>query len=196
MIDRDQFLSIRKKHGGYASWAVWAEPSGTPKSNIGDMSVLDERANASLLQTIRNDIVMVGLNISRTFSEPFCNFHDPSPWANDFKIRHAFANTVYYGPYMTAIIKNVEMVKSVDLLAYLREHPALIRENADAFREELRDLKFSRPMILAFGNSTYRLIAENVPLSDYSQLVKLTHYSSQISKEDYRKTVLAQIGPR
>jgi hypothetical protein len=161
---------------------------------MGDMSVLDEHANASLLQTLRNDVVMVGLNVSRTFSEPFRNFHDPSPWANDFKIRHAFANTKYYGAYMTDIIKNVEMVKSTDLLAHLRNRAALIRENADTFREELRDLRSSKPIILAFGNSTYRLIAENVPASDYSRLIKLTHYSHQIRKEHYRDTVLAQIG--
>jgi hypothetical protein len=193
VIDKDQFLFIRERHGTYASWAVWAQPSGRPKSNMGDMSILDENVNASLLQTLRNDVVMAGLNISRTFSEPFRNFHDPSPWANDFKIRYAFADTKYYGSYMTDIIKNVEMVKSTDLLAHLRNRPALIRENADKFREELRDLRSSKPIILAFGNSTYRLIAENVPGSDYSQLIKLTHYSHQISKEHYRDTVLAQI---
>jgi hypothetical protein len=196
MIDRDQFLFIRERHGRYASWAVWAKPSGNPKSNMGDMSVLDEDANASLLQTLRNDAVMVGLNISRAFSEPFRNFHDPSPWANDFKIRYAFANTKYFGAHMTDIIKNVEMVKSTDLLAHLRHRPALIRENVDTFREELRDLRFSKPIILAFGNSTHKLIAENVPASDYSRLIKLTHYSHQISKEHYRDTVLAQIGAR
>lgn len=194
MIDRDQFLFIRKRHGGHASWAVWAEPSGTPTSNMGDMSVLDEHANASLLQTLRNDVVMVGLNIARTVSEPFRNFHDASPRAKDFKIRHAFANTKYYGAYMTDIIKNVEMVNSTDLLAHLRNRPALIRENADTFREELRDLRSSKPIILAFGNSTYRLIAKNVPASDYSRVIKLMHYSYWISKEHYRDTVLAQIG--
>lgn len=161
---------------------------------MGDMSVLDEHANASLLQTLRNAVVMVGLNISRTFSEPFRNFHDPSPRANDFKIRHAFANTKYYGAYMTDIIKNVKMVNSTDLLAHLRNRPALIRENADTFREELRDLRSSKPIILAFGNSTYKLIAENVPASYYSRLIKLTHYAHHIGKEHYRDTVLAQIG--
>jgi hypothetical protein len=196
MIDKQRFLSIRNKHGGYASWAVWTAASGKPKSNIADTSIFDVEANASLLRILRNDVVMVGLNISRPFSEPFRNFHDPSPNANDFKIRYAFTNTDYYGAYMTDFIKNIEMVKSTDLLAHLKTHPNLIQQNANAFREELQDVTSSKPTILAFGSDTHRLIAENIPAGDYSALIKLTHYSHQIGKEKYRSTVLAQINAR
>jgi len=101
MIDREQFELIGRKHGGYASWAVWAAAACSPKSNIDDLSILDVAANLTTLQLLRNNIVMVGLNISRSFAERFRNFHDPSPSANDFKIRYAFTNTQYYGAYMT-----------------------------------------------------------------------------------------------
>ena len=90
---------------------------------------------------LRNDVVMVGLNISRTLSERFRNFHDPSPKANDFKIRYAFTSTPYYGAYMTDIIKNVAMTKSTELMSDLRTCPSLIHRNVDAFREELCDLR-------------------------------------------------------
>jgi hypothetical protein len=54
-------------------------------SNIADLSILDIAATPTTLQLLKNDIVMVGLNISRSFAERFRNFHDPSPTANDFK---------------------------------------------------------------------------------------------------------------
>jgi hypothetical protein len=60
MIDRTRFDAIRQQHGHYASWAVWAEASETPKSNVGDMSIFDVEANSSLLATIKGNVVMVG----------------------------------------------------------------------------------------------------------------------------------------
>ena len=151
MIDRTRFDAIRQQHGRYASWAVWAEASKTPKSDIGDLSILDVEANGSLLEIIKGNVIMVGLNIARSFSEPFRNFHDPSSKANDFKIRYAFTNTKYYGAYMTDIIKNVEMVDSNDLLEHLKASPSLVRQNVEAFREELQSLNSGKPTILAFG---------------------------------------------
>ena len=41
MIDRNLFDRIKRRHGGYASWAVWAHASDKPKSNIGDMRILE-----------------------------------------------------------------------------------------------------------------------------------------------------------
>jgi len=193
MIDGEQFELIGRKHGGYASWAVWAAATRGPKSNIADLSILDVVATPSTLQVLKNDIVMVGLNISRSFAERFRNFHDPSPSANDFKIRYAFTNTEYYGAYMTDIIKNVEMVKSAELIKHLRAFPSLVRTNVEAFREELRDLGSDRPTILAFGSAAHALIAENISRNEYSSLDRLTHYSHQIGKEKYREAVLAQI---
>jgi hypothetical protein len=193
MIDRDQFELIGRKHGGYASWAVWAAATRGPKSNIDDLSILDVAATPATLQVLKNDIIMVGLNISRSFAERFRNFHDPSPSANDFKIRYAFTNTDYYGAYMTDIIKNIEMVNSAKLLKYLRAFPSLVRTNVQVFREELRDLGSQRPTILAFGSAAHALIAGNISRHEYSSLVRLTHYSHQIGKEKYRETVLAQI---
>jgi hypothetical protein len=92
---------IKRKHGAYASWAVWAQPTGRPKTNTGDLSVLDPELNPALLRMLRPDVVMVALNLSRFSPVPFGNFHDASPGSQDFKIRYAFADTPYYGAYMT-----------------------------------------------------------------------------------------------
>jgi hypothetical protein len=136
---------------------------------------------------------MVGLNIARSFSEPFRNFHDPSSKANDFKIRYAFTNTKYCGAYMTDIIKNVEMVDSNDLLEHLKAPPSLVRQNVEAFREELQSLNSGKPTILAFGAAAHRLLEKHISGREYSGLIKVTHYAYRIGKENYRQSVLAQI---
>jgi hypothetical protein len=75
MIDMQQFEHIKEKQGSYASWAVWADASGNPKSNMGDVSHFE---NENVLSFLKNNIVMVGLNISGRVSESFTNFHSPT----------------------------------------------------------------------------------------------------------------------
>ena len=117
--------------------------------------------NGSVLSLLKNNVVMVGLNISRPVSEPFINFHDPNPRANDFKIRYAFKDSAYYGAYMTDIIKFLEEVDSKNVMEYLKERPEIIEKNLKTFREEMLDLKATAPVILAFGKDTHKILSEN-----------------------------------
>lgn len=190
MIDMQQFENIKEKHGRYASWAVWADASEKPKSNMGDISHFK---NESVLSLLKNDVVMVGLNISRAVSEPFINFHDPNPRANDFKIRYAFKDSPCYGAYMTDIIKFLEEVDSKCVMKYLKEHPETIERNLRTFREEMHDLKATAPVILAFGRNTHEILSANLNKTEYFKLIKLTHYSHQIGKEAYKKAVFREI---
>jgi hypothetical protein len=194
VIDAARFDLIKRKHGAYASWAVWAPPSGAPKTNMGNLEVLDEKANPTLLETLNPGVVMVALNFSRGIpSEPFRNFHDPSASANDFKIRYAFRDTRFWGAYMTDIIKGfVEPVSGI-LLTYLRRHPEVVSDHVRALRTELLDLSHSKPLILAFGGAAYALLVKNLCADGYSFLVPLTHYSHRISKEKYRDKVHHEI---
>ena len=194
MIDIARYRRIRRHHGGHGSWAVWAEPSSGPKSNIGDLGILDPRVNDRLLGTLRADVVMIGLNISRPFSEPFRNFHDKNPRANDYKIRFAFAGTRYYGAYMTDIIKDLPMVDSAALLNRLKTEPGLIRKNVDLLRRELGFLGAEAPLLLAFGHAAYSLLANNLAAGERSGLIKLTHYAHWMGQERYREKVLGEIG--
>ena len=192
MIDPTRFELIKRKHGTYGSWAVWAQCSGAPKSNMGNLDILDERANPALLNTLNPRVVMVGLNISRGFHEPFRNFHDPSPSANDFKIRYAFLNTEFWGAYMTDVIKGFVEPVSGTLINHLRKNPEVIGDHIGTLRAELLDLGSPRPVILAFGGAAHALIAANLSTDEYSHLVHLTHYAHRISKEKYRDTVSRQ----
>jgi hypothetical protein len=196
MVEMQQLENIKEKHGSFASWAVWADASGTPKSNMGDVSHFE---NESVLSFLRNNIVMVGLNISRrgfTGSKPFQNFHSPSSSANDFKIRYAFKDSPYYGAYMTDIIKSHVEVDAKNVMRYLKEHPETIEENLKTFRQEMQDLKATAPVLLAFGNDTHKLLSENLNRYEYSKLIRLTHYSSYIKKEAYKETVFKEIESR
>ena len=49
MIFPEKFKFIKDKYQYQASWAVWAEEGETPKSNVGDLSVLDPDINKNLL---------------------------------------------------------------------------------------------------------------------------------------------------
>lgn len=191
MISQNQYELIRKKHGKYASWAIWAKGSDKPKSNMGDMAIFDEKL---VLPLLRPNVLMVGLNLSRfTISEPFRNFHDPSPSGQDYKIRFAFKDTEHYGAYMTDIIKGVVEVDSKNIPKHLKENPGALANSLEIFREELRDLGAVLPLILAFGRKAYDIIKENLCSEEYGKLIRLTHYSHQIGKEKYRETVLKEI---
>jgi hypothetical protein len=197
MIGLEQFELIRQNHGGYASWAVWTAAGGKPKSNVGDMSIFDVTANPTLLAALKNEIIMVGLNISSSsLAEPFRNFHSPSPKAHDFKIRYAFTDTAYYGAYMTDIIKGVETVDSHALRRHLRANPSLIKTNVEKFREELHDLRARSQTILAFGKDAHALLAKHLHPHEYLTLIKLRHYSVRVSKEMYREECLARCGKK
>jgi hypothetical protein len=195
MIDRATFERIRRKHGSYASWAVWSEPSERPKSNIGDLTVLDPARNPNLLQILKDDVVMVGLNMSRLSVEelPFRNFHDGSSNGQDFKIRFAFAGTAFYGAYMTDVVKFIPIVDSASLTRHLADQPGVVDENVGRLLEELHDLGARMPTILAFGRATHQFVVKHVPSNAYGRLVRLTHYSHRMSKEEYREEVHGQL---
>jgi len=46
---------------------------------------------------------------------------------------------------------------------------------------------------LAFGNDTYKVLRENLDKDEYRKLIKLTHYSSWLSKEKYKEKVFKEI---
>jgi len=195
MISRDLYLRIKNVYGDVASWAVWKDVGVRPKSNMGDISMFDIDANPGILNSLKNDVIMVGLNFSRQVSSisAFQNFHDPRPNAQDFKIRFAFKDTSYYGAYMTDVIKNTVFLSSDDLNSYLRDNPSIIRKNISNLEIELDFINAEKPLILAFGNDSYKLLFKYLRKDMYSDLIKITHYGYRIGKEKYREKVLNAI---
>ena len=162
---------------------------------MGHQNIFSINKNPSLYEQLKTSIVMVGLNFSRPLlpTEPFKNFHDLSPYANDFKIRYAFHDTEYYGAYMTDIIKKYEMKDSHNVMTHINSNPNIIKENILLFQKELIEVQANRPIILAFGRDSYMLLKQYLTKDQYKYLIKLTHYSHQISKEDYKDKIYKEI---
>jgi len=87
------------------------------------MSIFDLDSNPNLLKILNPNIIIVGLNFSRTIiKDEFVNFHDKRPQGQDYKIRYAFKNTPFYGAFMTDIIKDFEEKISGNVLTYLKQN--------------------------------------------------------------------------
>jgi hypothetical protein len=188
MIEKERYLQIAEKYGEFASWAVWAEQGSRPKSHMGDLTIFDLDTNPDILKQLKPDIIMVALNFSRKIEkEVFVNFHDKRPQAQDYKIRHAFKDTPFYGAYMTDIIKDFEEKTSDKVMTYLKTNKEFEMWNIRLFQEELNDLGTKNPLIIAFGSLVYRILCKH--FGNQHRIIKVPHYSNHISMEDYRKQI-------
>ena len=185
-MNKEKVDFIKEKYGLLASWAVWAEVGDSPKSNMGDLSIFDD---PSIIDSLNENIVFVGLNISRgSIKIPLANFHDPSPRATDFKTRFALKSTPYWGGYMTDIIKNYDEIDSGKIPSFLKDNPKVETENIKAFEEELADLESQDPLIAAFGGLAFKILKRN--FEDKYRILPLPHYANYESKEKYRTKVI------
>ena len=188
MISQNQFNFIKSKYQYWSSWAIWADQGDTPKSNVGDLSVLDPNTNAKLLPTLNPNIALVALNISRgDITLPFGNFHDARSEATDYKIRYATNDTPLWGAYMTDIIKDFEEKISGKVKSYLRENRDFEKDNVDFFVQELSDIGATNPTLIAFGNESYDILKRN--LNNEFKIHKIPHYANYSSKEKYRMQI-------
>lgn len=195
MITLEKFNYIKEKHGHYASWAIWANQGDKPKSNIGDLSVLDPAKNENLLSQLKPNVIFVGLNISRRIEIPLANFHSSNPRATDFKIRFAFKNSPYWGGYMTDIIKDFEERVSGKVEKYLREHKEFERQKVKEFCQELTNIGAINPTLIAFGKVTFKVLKRNpeilkTNLNGEFKIRGIYHYAYwRVNKENYRAHV-------
>ena len=153
------------------------------------MSIFDLDSNPNLLKILNPNIIIVGLNFSRTIiKDEFVNFHDKRPQGQDYKIRYAFKNTPFYGAFMTDIIKDFEEKISGNVLTYLKQNIEFEIENIKLFEREFKDLRCKTPLVIAFGNIAYDLLKRY--FGDVFDIKKVIHYIHHISKEDYKTSVL------
>lgn len=193
MIDQTKFEFIKKKYGHYASWAIWANEEKRPKDNMG-VSIFDNiESNPDLLNQLKPDIILVGLNISRgAIKVPLSNFHPSYPEAQDYKTRFALKGSPFWGAYMTDIIKDFDQKDSGKLMSYLRNNKPFEEKNIEIFREEIKNLGVDKPTIVAFGVATYKILDRN--FKNEFKIFKIPHYSHYISKEKYREQVKSILG--
>lgn len=194
-ISRERFDALQAKWGAHSSWAVWktASPDEKPKAHIGDRSVLNPDTNVELLDVLNPAIVMVGLNASSREGngEPWANFHDADPNANDFKLRFAFEETWLWGAYMTDALVNFPETDSRKVLSYTKANPDEVAKQLGRFEEELHDLGATSPLVIVFGGGAYDLLRRY--LGDKYLLVKVTHYAFRINKVKLREDIIRAV---
>jgi hypothetical protein len=188
MITSEIFNEIKARFGHYASWAIWAKEDITAKSNIGDLSVFEEKNNPTLFDSLRSDVIYLGLNISRPIERQLGNFHDPRPMATDFKIRHALQDTIYWGGYMTDIIKDFEEKVSGNMMRFLKTDSKFKKDNIEILRLEIEVLRCEDPLIVAFGRDAELIARKN--LGKEFRICGIPHYANYSSKRKYREEVL------
>ena len=188
MLSTDNFNLIKEKYGLHASWAVWAEETDTPKSNMEDLSVFNDE---NILIELKPNIVLVGLNfsVSGVVQKPFQNFHGKGGGA--FKIRFALKDTPLWGAYMTDIIKDFPEKESNNVMKYLNDHPSIIADNIISFEQELVDIGAINPLLICFGNDSFNILKNN--LGSKYHIKKVTHYSHFESKEVFKDKILELI---
>lgn len=188
-MNKLDFDKLKSRFGYCGSWAIWSKASDTPKSNVGDLSLLNLDLNKNLLNQINPNIVFVALNFSReTTKEDFANFHDPRSMSQDYKIRYALQDSKLWGGYMTDIIKDYPEKSSNKMMSYLKKDSTIEKDNCKLFLEEMDLLKTNNPKIIAFGNDAYLILTRN--FKDKFNIIKVPHYANYISKEKYRELVL------
>ena len=197
-ISRQRFDQARQLWGSYSSWAIWRtiNVEQKPKADIGHLTVLDPDDNPSLLDQLKPDVVMLGLNAaSRPIgSEPWSNFHDPRPMATDFKIRFAFEGTPYWGAYMTDVLVGLHETDSQKVAAYINANRGDVARQIGRLEQELHDIGAANPLLIAFGADAHRTLRDH--LGSKYELVKVPHYAHRINKESYRAAVIDALAKR
>ena len=178
----DTYNKIKEKYGNISSWALWAEHADN-RSKIGmdDISFFDNPSHETL-QLLNPNIILVGLNISEKILRTFGNFHPDKSIAQDYKTRFAIQGSMFWGAYMTDIIKSYEEKISGNLMKHLSKNKEFEKENIRLFKQELLDIGSKDTIIVAFGNDTYNILKRNL---DYP-IYKVPHYSSFIKLDTLR----------
>ena len=94
---------------------------------------------------------------------------------------------------MTDLIKNYPMLKSENVIKYIRDNPEVIKKSIDELEEELYFIGSKKPIVFAFGSQVYDFLNQYLDKEYYSNLIKITHYSHYISKEKYKEEMLGKI---
>jgi hypothetical protein len=92
---------------------------------------------------------------------------------------------------MTDIIKDFPEKESGKMMSYLRKNRLFEEDNANKFREELKDLGSTNPTLIAFGNDVFDILSRSF-MGEF-RILKVPHYAAYTNKEKYRVQVSAVI---
>ena len=90
----ETFNNLKQKYGGHSSWALWAEQTDKPKSNMEDLSIFE---NKEILEVLNPEIVLVALNFAVDIKmKPWENFHGKNVQKKLTKFTKGFCSAISY----------------------------------------------------------------------------------------------------
>ena len=186
-MDKKTYELIKKKHGGYASWAIWAIPEvwegAGSRANMNDVSFFEDD---QILTKLNPNIVLVALNFSNDaeFEKDFQNFHGEGRGCCDYLIRLMLKDTPFWGAYMTDIIKGLPEKKSEKAMEIWKNDPPLRSSCIESFEQELKDIGAVDPYIVCLGSDVYKILKKHLP-SNYTIAEPYSyHYSAWHIKDE------------
>ncbi len=191
MVDKRTYELLKNEFGQYSSWAIWAvETPGCPASNTGDISMF---GSSLIHKELHTDYIFFGLNSAaheKLNNEPWGAFHsNDTKRQRDYKIRYALQNTQYWGSYITDVIKGYPETDSLKIVRQFRNNKDLKNKALKDLKKELKIIG-GEPIAIAFGNYAFELLSEfRVSLPSLKDIIKVPHYSTWCSKENYKASL-------
>ena len=191
MVDRETYDLLKNKYGKVSSWAIWADAEDDkPASNVDKLDMFEDVD--SIIKELKTDYVFVGLNAASHGEEQSIDdwraFHSTcNHKQRDYKLRQALKGSVYWGAYITDVIKikengelkGIPETRSKIVMEKYNSDPDIRRDAAIILKEELRDIG-GTPTLIAFGNYAYRILCEMQNQYTFlkgKRIIKATHYS-------------------
>lgn len=157
------------------SWTIWNA------QDVFDTSVLTE---ANIIKNMNCKYIFVGLNPSKDVSCEWGSFHHSHIGGKDRRLANIFLNDEiakkYAGCYITDFYKTcvTPNIEDIDM-----DCACEINKAKATLENELKII--GKPIILAFGKKTYKMIVQNIDRHCYQDIKYIKHYSCRMKNEDY-----------
>jgi len=185
-MKKEVYNKIEEKYSYIGSFAIWS-------NKIDDVSIFEDE---KIIERIKENIILVGLNISEKIKNKFGNFHSKSKYSKDYKLRYAIEGTKIEGGYITDIIKSYEEKIGNNVIRYIKNNKEFLEKNIRSFIEEIKELENEEVVIIAIGRKSKKILEEakeeikkEIKIKN-DKIYMITHYSAMVKKEKIREEVI------
>lgn len=195
MIELEKFDTLLEEFGYSSSWTVWSAPSNgnwKSKDSISDMTVFSNRNK--LINILNCNYIFVGLNPAAHDNASYScvawgNFHSSDTRrSQDYKLRNALRETKYWGSFITDAYAEIVDTDSNSAMSKVTNEKTC--ESIEKILR-IREILGGTATIIAIGNKAFSVLKKRLPKD--IELKKITHYSSYVNIDDYRRMVLQQL---
>jgi len=173
MVDLAEIERISNGHG---SFAIWRD------GDVRDISIIKERS-----ADLHGRVIFIGCNPSGMIP-PFKNFHSVHRGGHDSWLADSIGkHPGLRGAYMTDFYKHEYSVQE----SGVDSSDEAIKRNVPILHEELALFKTDNPVLVAFGDKTYKLLTKLGFTPEY-----LPHYARRGMKREEFISAVMQLGDK